>query len=112
MTLFTETVTLIKRGEKIGEDKYGRPEYGPPTRVDSPAWFERAGANEEDTRGREQYVTGYTLYLPVAADLRGSDAVALPGVPGEFQVDGEVGYQPAGFVVEGYQVAALQRVEG
>lgn len=111
MSLFSETVVLVKRGEKIGTDRYGRPEYGPSTRTTSPAWFE-PGTATEDIAAREQYVSGYKLYLPVDADLTGSDAVELPGVHGEFQVDGEVGYQPGGFVVEGYQVAALQRVEG
>ena len=111
MSLFSASVVLRKRGAKTGEDEYGRPIYGPHTETVSRAWFE-PGTHVEDVRAREQYISGYTVYLPLTADLAGADEVELAGVPGVFQVVGEVGIQPSGFVVEGYQVAHVERVTG
>lgn len=112
MSLFTARATLHLRAEQTGEGRHGTPIYGPPTDVESPAWWEPR-TSSEDTAAREQYVDGYWLYLPEDAPVTGADAVTLHGVLDQrMEVDGQPGYQPGGFVVEGYIRVAVKRVSG
>lgn len=111
MSLFTTTATVVRRGERTGRDSHGNPIYGPDSRSTHPAWFEPA-TRAEDLQSGEQYVDGYTVYLPLGVDLSGADAVELPGLEGEFHLSGNPGLQPGGFVVEGYQQMLVERVRG
>ena len=108
-SLMTGTVTLRTRGGVSGEDRYGEPIYDPPQDVECPAWIEPRSSGE-NVAAREQYVFGYTLYLPLDADLDGADVVVVYGE--EHNVIGQPGKQMGGFIVEGYQVAAVERVTG
>lgn len=109
MNLFSHSVTLRKRGEQTGETKYGEPIYGPPTDTDSPAWWEPR-TSSEDVAAREQYVWGYWLYLPLSADLSGADVVVIDGL--EYDVVGQPGRQPSGFIVDGFLKVAVERTTG
>lgn len=109
MNLFSHSVTLRKRGEKIGEDRYGVPEYGPPTDTVSDAWWEPR-TSSEDTAAREQYTWGYWVYLPEGTDLDGADLVVIDGV--EYEVVGQPGRQPGGFIVDGFVKVAVERTTG
>lgn len=110
MSLFTETVILRRRGEPTGDyDDLGNPILGPDTDTPHPAWYE-VGASSESTDARDRQVWGYSLYLPLDAPLDSADAVVIGGV--EYEVIGEPGRQPGGFIVEGYIYAAVQKVTG
>lgn len=109
MSLFTEQVTLRTAGGIIGEDDYGDPIYGPPQQASVAAWWEPRGSSE-DTAAAEQYVSGYWLYCPLGTDLAGADVVILMGE--EYQVIGQPGVQPGGYVIEGFIKAAVERVTG
>ena len=113
MSLFSHTCILRRRGEQTGTDRYGRPEYGPPTDVECPAWWEMS-AESEDTDARNQYVSTYTLYLPLSGPIEGWDAVVLGTDPDgtEYEAVGRPGRQPGGFIVEGYYRVQLERVTG
>ncbi len=110
MSLFTETVILRRRGEPTGEyDDLGRPIIGPDQDEEWPAWYE-VGSSSESTDARDRQVWGYVVYLPLDAPLASADAVVIGSV--EYQVIGEPGRQPGGFIVEGYVTAAVERVTG
>lgn len=112
MSLMTETCVLrFSGGPTGGYDGYGNPVVGPSRDESWPCWFEPRGSSE-DTSAKDQQVYGYWVYLPLGAPLRASDAVLLPGEEGSFQVIGEVARQPGGFIVEGFQKAAVERVTG
>lgn len=108
--LFTETVVLNLPGEATGEyDDLGNPVVEPPRSEVWPAWYE-VGSSTEATDAREQQVWGYTLYLPLDAPLVAASSVTIAGVG--YEVIGEPGRQPGGFIVEGYIRAAVQKVTG
>lgn len=110
MSLFTATVLLRFKGEPTGGfDDYGNPIPGPARDELWPAWYEPRSSGE-DVSARDQQVYGYWVYLPLAAPLSGADAVSIEGV--EYQVVGEPGRQPGGFIVDGFQKAAVERVTG
>lgn len=109
MNLFTESVTLRRQGVVTGRDAYGNDVTGPPVESTSPAWYEPRTSGEA-TDARQQQVSGYWLYLPLEASLSGVDVVVVDGV--DHEVVGDPGRQPGGFVVDGYQLAALERVTG
>lgn len=109
MSLFTETVTLRSRGEVTGRDDYGNDIFGPPVESQWSAWTEPRTSGE-DTNAREQYVSGFWVYLPLDAPLSGADAVVIDG--DEYEVVGEPGRQPGGFTLDGFQLAAVERVSG
>lgn len=111
MSLFTHTAGLRRRGAKIGEDDRGNDVFGPPTKTPTPAWWEPRESGEA-TVAQEQVVSGYWLYLPEGTDLTAVDAVELPIGGPAYEVEGEPGHQPGGFVVEGYVKAAVRRVTG
>src|SRR5690625_6796562 len=107
MSLLTEIVVLRFRGEPTGEfDSRGRPILGPDRDEEWPAWYEPRGSTE-NVDAREQQIWGYWVYLPGDAPLSAADAVVIDGV--EYQVVGEPGRQPGGFLVDGYIQAAVQR---
>lgn len=110
MSLFTQEVTLQMPGGPTGEyDELGNPRVNPPTTEAWPAWYEIASTTES-TDAREQVVWGYTLYLPLEAPLDSASAVTIEGT--DYEVIGEPGRQPGGFIVDGYIRAAVQRVTG
>ncbi len=112
MSLFSSLVTLHLRGQKTGVDKYGDPVFGPPQDVDSPAWWEVSGS-DEDIANAEQYTQRYNLLLPESAPVSGADAVTLRGVRDlRCELVGDPSYQPGGFVVDGYIRVVVERVSG
>lgn len=110
MNLMTESVTLRSRGAPTGDyDDYGNPLYGPDVDVVSACWYEPRGSSE-DTAAKDQQVYGYWVYLPLGAPLDAAGVVVLEGV--EYQVVGEPGRQPGGFIVPGFIKAAVEKVTG
>lgn len=113
MTLFSETVLLRTKGAVVERDRYGREKTaGVDVDVTHPAWFEPRGSSE-NVAAKEQYIEGYWLYLPVDAPMGWDEVILGPDPGGEpYQMVGKPGYQPAGFVVEGFYRIALERVTG
>ena len=111
MNLMDQTLTLRFRGQTIeGEyDDYGNPVVGPPRDEEWPAWYEPRTSGE-DTSAKDQQVFGYWVNLPLEAPLSAADAVVIEGI--EYQVDGEPGRQPGGFIVPGFIKAAVEKVTG
>lgn len=106
----TETVILRFAGSPTGEyDDYGNETTGPPRDESWPAWYEPRSSGE-DTAARDQQIYGYWVNLPLNAPLSSADAVVIEGV--EYQVVGEPGRQPGGFIVPGFIKAAVERVTG
>ena len=111
MNLFTETCTLRNQGAELpGEfDDYGNAKRAPATDAEEPCWYEPRGSSE-DTSAKDQQVDGYWLYLRLEAPITADTTVALAGA--EYQVVGEPGRQPGGFIVPGFTKAALERTRG
>lgn len=118
----TEPVGLKLRGEPVPDqfDDYGNQVYGPANVSVVYGWYEPRTSGE-DTTAKDQQVDGYWVNLPLDAPLSGADAVVLFGavtgdgelVGGEdYQVVGEPGRQPGGFIVPGFIKAAVERVKG
>ena len=112
MSLFTEVAGLVLRGGPTGDfDEDGNPIFAPPTTVETPAWWEPRESGE-DVEAKQQVTSGYWLYLPEHTDLSAVDAVEIPFGGTLYEVDGEPGRQPGGFIVEGYVKTAVKRVTG
>ena len=122
MNLMTEPIGLKLRGEPLpGQfDDYGNPVHGEGSVSVVYGWYEPRTSGE-DTSAKDQQVSGYWLHLALDAPLSGADAVVLFGTVGddgqlvggeEYQVVGEPGRQPAGFLVPGFIKAAVERVTG
>lgn len=122
MDLMTEPVGLRVRGEPVpGQfDDFGNQVYAPGSVAVEYGWYEPRTSGE-DTTAKEQQVDGYWVYLRLAAPLTGADAVVLFGtVDGggqlvggdDYQVVGEPGRQPGGFLVPGFIKAAVEKVTG
>lgn len=112
MNLMTETCILRIKGAPTGEyDEYGNPVAGPSRDETWPCWYEPRGFSE-DTSAKDQQIYGYWVYLPLGAPLGSADAVLLPLEPDPFEVIGETARQPGGFIVPGFQKAAVERVTG
>lgn len=110
MSLFTETVLLRKRGEPTGDyDDLGNPIFGPDVDVSAPAWYEPRTSGE-NVAARDQQVWGYVVYLQLDAAVASADAVVIAGT--EYEVVGEPGRQPGGFIVEGYQTVNVEKATG
>lgn len=109
MTLFTETVLLRSTEPSGGYDPYGNPLPGVTTEVESPAWLEPLTSSEANDRQIQQ-TYGYVVYLPLAADVDGADAIVYDGTA--YEAIGEPQRQPGGFIVEGYQRVIMRRVTG
>lgn len=110
MSLMTETVVLRFRGGESGDfDDLGNPIREPDRDESWPCWLEPRGSTEHED-AREQQIWGYWVYLPGDAPLAGADAVVYLGV--EYQVVGEPGFQPGGFLVDSYVKAAIQKWTG
>jgi hypothetical protein len=106
----TETVTIRTPGPPTGEyDDYGNPKAGQPAEAVWPCWYEPRGSSE-DTSAKDQQIDGYWLYLPLSAPLTAAGTVILAGA--EYQVVGEPGRQPGGFLVPGFLKAAVERTRG
>ncbi|MGP5219427.1 hypothetical protein [Arthrobacter rhombi] len=111
MNLMTETCILRYRGKPIPDeyDDYGNPVIGPSRDETWPCWYEPRGSTE-DTAAKDQQIHGYWVYLPLSIPLAGVDVVILEG--DAYQVIGEPGRQPGGFIVSGFVKAAIERVTG
>lgn len=107
MTLFTETVGLRSR-TKVGKDELNN-DILDWVEVDSPAWVE-IGQGSEDTNQRETSEATSTVYLPLEAVVTAVSEVRWNGVL--WQVVGDPGVQPGGFVVEGYIRLGIKKVTG
>lgn len=113
MTLFTETVTLNYAGQPTGDlDDYNNPIMGPPTSVESPAWFEPTSSSETLTNDQSQVESDYQLFLPEGTSLSALDSVTLPRGLGDYPVTGKPGHMPGGFILDGYVQVALRQVGG
>ena len=108
-SLFTETVTLMSR-ESVGQDDLGN-DVHEWVQADSPAWVEmRQGT--ENTDARESSTSNSWVYLPLET-LLPVEAVGMVVWNGrEWDIDGDPGVQPGGFVLDGYQQVAIKRVTG
>lgn len=121
MNLMTEPVGLKLKGAPVpGEyDDYGNPVHAPGSIELVYGWYEPRGSGE-DTAAKDQQIYGYWVSLPLDAPLTGADAVILFGTEAdgvlvggeEYQVVGEPGRQPGGFIVPGFIKAAVERVTG
>jgi len=105
--LFTETVGLRSR-QKVGLDELNNDVYDW-VEVDSPAWVEIGQGSENDDRRETSEVTS-TVYLPLEAEVTAVSEVRWGGRL--WQVVGDPGVQPGGFVVEGYKRLGIKRVTG
>lgn len=112
MNLMTESCKLVMRGAATGTfDDYGNAVYGPDSEASWPCWYEPRGSSE-DTNAKDQQIHGYWVYLPLGAPLGAADKVRLVGLPDVFEVIGETAKQPGGFIVQGFQKAAIEKVAG
>lgn len=110
MNLMTQECILRFRGGPTGaEDDFGNPVIGPSRDETWPCWYEPRGSSE-DTSAKDQQLYGYWVYLPLTAPLKAADAIVLEGEA--HQVIGEPARQPGGFIVQGYQKAAIERATG
>jgi hypothetical protein len=107
MSLFTHQVTIRDR-VLDGEDEYGNDVYTTVERT-SPAWWEPRTSGEQ-TDARVQVTSGYWVYLPDGEPLTASSQVELYGA--WYEVEGEPGWQPGGFTVDGFVKAAVTLVTG
>lgn len=123
MNLMTEPVGLRLRGSAVpGEyDDYGSQVYGPGRTVVVYGWYEPRGSGDGGSgENQNQQIDGYWVYLPLDAPLTSADAVVLFGTVqdeqleggDDYQVIGEPGRQPGGFIVSGFIKAAVERVRG
>ncbi|UVF61134.1 head-to-tail stopper [Arthrobacter phage Aoka] len=110
MDLMTEPSTIRNPGPPTGGyDDYGAPITGPGAETPAPCWYEPRGSSE-DTAAKDQQVDGYWYYVALGTPLTAASVVVLNGA--EYQVVGEPGRQPGGFLVPGFLKAALERVRG
>lgn len=105
--LFSEVVGLRSR-QKTGTDDLNNDAYDW-AEVDSPAWVE-LGQGSEQTDRRETSDATSTVYLPLEADVSAVSEVRWNGVI--WQVAGEPGVQPGGFMVDGYKQIGIKKVTG
>lgn len=107
MNLFTETVGLIGR-QKTGTDDLNNAIYES-VETSSPAWVE-IGTGTEDTDRRESSEATSTVYLPLDAPVAAVSKIRWNDQL--WDVVGDPGVQPGGFVVDGYQKLGIKRVTG
>lgn len=108
--LMTERLQLRFAGEETGDyDDLGRPIMSPPRDEEWNAWWEPR-ASTENAQAADQQIWGFWVYLPLEAPLGSADAVVIDGT--EYEVVGEPGRQPGGFIVDGYISAAVEKVTG
>lgn len=106
-SLFTETVGLRSR-QKVGQDELNNDRYDW-VEVSSPAWVElRQGT--ENTDARESSTSNSWVYLPLDAPVEAVSQVRWNGKL--WDVSGDPGVQPGGYVVDGYQKIAITKVIG
>jgi hypothetical protein len=83
-----ETVTVLRAGSTT--DAYGDPafDWATPVEIPHPGSAVAPRLEDEDRRnGREGIVTGWTVYFPPGADVRGTDRVRIRGLV--YRVDGQ-----------------------
>lgn len=110
MSLFTERVVVRRPGGPTGErDSYNRPIIGPPTTANVWCWYEPRGSSE-DSFGRLQKLDGYMVYMPRETVIDADDQVQINGK--WYELDGEPGDVPDGFILEGMLTLEVKRAEG
>lgn len=107
MSLFTETVD-VGNPTVTGQDDYGNDVIAL-VWLPSPAWLEQTNSTENRDR-QEQTTANMRLFVPLDTVINYTSKVRWGGFD-DWSVNGEPGRQPGGFIVEGYQVAMLTRVE-
>lgn len=107
MSLFTETVE-VGNMTVTGHDDYNNDIEGVAW-TSSPAWLEQTNSTENRDK-QEQTTANMRLYVPLSTPIDNTSMVRWDGF--EWDVNGEPGRQPGGFVVEGYQVALISRTKG
>lgn len=105
--LFSEVVGLRSR-QKVGTDELNNDVYDW-VETPSPAWVEIGQGSENDDR-RETSEATSTVYLPLEAEIAAVGEVRWNGTV--WQVVGDPGTQPGGFIVEGYKQLGIKRVTG
>jgi len=105
--LFTETVALRSR-QATGDDGLGNTTYEW-VEVNSPAWVEIGQGTEVGDR-RETSEATSTVYLPLGTEVAAVSQLRWNGQL--WEVVGEPGVQPGGFVVDGYTKIGIRRVTG
>lgn len=72
--IYRTRITLLRRGQVIGEDEYGRPLYGPDTTT---AFYGevRPLAGEENTAAMQQVTTRFRMFLPPGVNADAVDRV-------------------------------------
>lgn len=106
-SLFTETVKLRSRA-KVGQDGLNNDVYDWVEKP-SPAWVEIGQGTENDDR-RETSEATSTVYLPLEAEVTAVSQVVWNGQL--WDIVGDPGVQPGGFVVDGYLKLGIKRVTG
>lgn len=111
MSLFSEAVTLQRRGDVVGRTSTNDPICGPPVSVELAGWVE-TGFGGEQVILADQVTKDYTLWLDGdhAAELDAYDDVIYRGHL--FHIAGDVAYQAGGTVVPGWTNARLEKVSG
>lgn len=109
MSLFTETVGLRSR-QKTGTDDLNNDVYEWVEKP-CPAWVElRQGV--ENTDARESSTANSWVFLPLETPLPVSAVSEVRWLGDVWQVSGDPGVQPGGFVVDGYRQLAITKATG
>lgn len=110
MSLFTVPITVRHPGGPTGvEDGYGIPVIGPPTERTEYCWYEPRGSSEDST-GKLQKIDGYLVYLPGGTVIDADDAIKINGK--WYELDGDPGETPDGFILDGFLTLEVRRVTG
>lgn len=110
MSLFTEQILIEHPGEDTGEaDAAGRPIVGDPVQITVEGWYEPRSSSE-DVVAKEQQTDGYWVYVLRGTDMTAQSRVFIEG--DWYEVDGEPGRTPDGFLLGGYLSVAVRRVQG
>lgn len=81
------TLTVTRRPTR---DKYGdRSDATPQTHTIDEVKVAPRTSDELTAGGRAGVIAGYTVYAPPGSDLQAHDEVAVSGMTGTFDVDGE-----------------------
>lgn len=111
-----ETVTLVRRGAEIGQDRYGNPVYDEPTQVAiDGCMVEPLASDEPDEVDRRPVITRANVYTPHTArsELAGApfDLALIRGE--EFEISGRPADWQSGWSSwDPGLVLACLRVEG
>lgn len=108
MKLGADNVT-VRRSTTGGVDAYGNDTVTTANLTISGCLITPRGSGGEDTAGRDQVITGVSLFAPATPQILATDTVELPD-GFTYQVEGEPGRWSAGPIR--FQQVALRRVTG